>query len=222
MPTTSVKRITVHAAKGVRTEFSCRKPESSLHAMSRLQRCAVAFAIAPHAVQDRCLGPDACIHAFALTPSARDAPCRDAPCHATAMSCSPRPLPWPRCLHPCLALTPSARRCAMSRCAMSRYRFFHASRPRCGFRSPLQELDFERLAANHALHAAILASTHMPDFLLIRSGPNRRCAPASRRSSCLISVTLCLFINENVRKSRPAGKNLLELNRTIGLLKCKA
>lgn len=43
--------------------------------MSRLQRCAVAFAIAPHAVQDRCVGPDACIHAFALTPSARDAPC---------------------------------------------------------------------------------------------------------------------------------------------------
>ena len=43
--------------------------------LSRLQRCADAFAIAPHAVQDRCLGPDACIHAFALTPSARDAPC---------------------------------------------------------------------------------------------------------------------------------------------------
>ena len=43
--------------------------------MSRLQRCADAFAIAPHAVQDRSLGPDACIHAFALTPSARDARC---------------------------------------------------------------------------------------------------------------------------------------------------
>ena len=56
---------------------------------ARLQRCAVAFAaIAPYAVQDRCLGPDACIHAFALTPSARDAPC-----HATAMSKT-------RCLRP--------------------------------------------------------------------------------------------------------------------------
>ena len=31
---------------------------SSLHAMSRLQRCADAFAIAHHAVQDRSLGPD--------------------------------------------------------------------------------------------------------------------------------------------------------------------
>ena len=51
--------------------FVRSRPASSLHAMSRLQRCAVAFAIAPHAVQDRCLGPDACIHAFALTPSAR-------------------------------------------------------------------------------------------------------------------------------------------------------
>ena len=28
---------------------------------------AVAFAIAPHAVQDRCLGPDACIHAMPLS-----------------------------------------------------------------------------------------------------------------------------------------------------------
>jgi hypothetical protein len=107
------------------------RPASSLHATSRLQRCADAFAIAPHAVQDRSLRPDACIHAFALTPSARDAPC-----HATAPRmmrsclqgphrlrcspqflrfgspidfclrhrppCSPRPLPWPRCLHPCL------------------------------------------------------------------------------------------------------------------------
>jgi hypothetical protein len=41
----------------------CSRPASSLHAMSRLQRCADAFAIAPHAVQDRSLGPDACIHA---------------------------------------------------------------------------------------------------------------------------------------------------------------
>ena len=46
--------------------FVRSRPASSLHAMSRLQRCAVAFAIAPHAVQDRCLGPDASIHAFAM------------------------------------------------------------------------------------------------------------------------------------------------------------
>ena len=42
------------------------------HRMGGLQRCTDAFAIAPHAVQDRSLGPDACIHAFALTPVLRD------------------------------------------------------------------------------------------------------------------------------------------------------
>ena len=41
--------------------FVRSRPASSLHAMSRLQRCTDAFAIAPHAVQDRSLGPDACI-----------------------------------------------------------------------------------------------------------------------------------------------------------------
>ena len=37
--------------------FVRSRPASSLHAMSRLHRRAVAFAIAPHAVQDRCLRP---------------------------------------------------------------------------------------------------------------------------------------------------------------------
>jgi hypothetical protein len=58
---------------------------SSLHAMSRLQRYADAFAIAHHAVQDRSLGPDACIHAFALTR-----------CLRHRLRCSPRPTAVPR------------------------------------------------------------------------------------------------------------------------------
>jgi hypothetical protein len=53
-------------------------PVRCLHPCLRpLPACVFApcHVIAPHAVQDRCLGPDACIHAFALTPSARDTPC---------------------------------------------------------------------------------------------------------------------------------------------------
>ena len=47
--------------------------------LAALPRCAV-----------RCLGPDAC-HATAMRSCLRHRP-----------RCSQRPLPWPRCLHPCL------------------------------------------------------------------------------------------------------------------------
>ena len=39
---------------------------------SILPRATLRRVGAPHAVQDRSLGPDACIHAFALTPVLRD------------------------------------------------------------------------------------------------------------------------------------------------------
>ena len=84
---------------------------SSLHAMSRLQRCADAFAIAHHAVQDRSLGPDACIHAFALTR-----------CLRHRLRCSPRPtaVPRPRLQSQDRSLGPVLASCHVTLAAMRR------------------------------------------------------------------------------------------------------
>jgi hypothetical protein len=67
--------------------------------LAALPRCAV-----------RCLGPDAC-HATAMRSCLRHRP-----------RCSQRPLPWPRCLHPCLRAHAFRSRPASSLPAMSRYR----------------------------------------------------------------------------------------------------
>jgi hypothetical protein len=109
-------------------------PRASIHAF------VPAFAIAPDAVQDRCLRPDACIHAFGL----RSRPCQacvftpampaSMPSSAPAMSryrdaqlprhrhrCSPRP-PSSRCLHPCLRPLRPCHATAMRSCLRHRHR----------------------------------------------------------------------------------------------------
>ena len=110
------RAIAPHAGHACIHAFVRSRPASSLHAMSRLQRYADAFAIAPHAVQDVTLAPmpasmpsrsplamclrDACIHAFVRSRPASSLHAmsrlqRYADAFAIAPPCSPR-----RCLGP--------------------------------------------------------------------------------------------------------------------------
>jgi hypothetical protein len=63
----SVRQQTLDSPANIQSHDSAPRPLPSPSPPMQ-SKTADAFAIAPHAVQDRSLGPDACIHAFALTP----------------------------------------------------------------------------------------------------------------------------------------------------------
>ena len=166
--------------------------------------------------------------------------------------CSPRPLPWPRCLHPCLRAHAFRSRCAMSRCAMSRYRDvmqsktvalapMPASMPRAhAFRSPMRHVTmrhvtlpllsrfsaavrfsepplgtrFRALGGQPCAPRRNLGFHSHARLFSIRSGPIVH-ASCIRGVSALTTATLVVE-NQKCMRSRPAAKNLLESNRTIG------
>ena len=190
------RAIAPHAGHACIHAFVLSRPASSLHAMSRLQRYADAFAIAPHAVQDVTLAPmpasmpsrsplamrlrDACIHAFVRSRPASS---------LHAMSRLQR-YADAFAIAPCLRVQPQDR-CLRHRLRDACIHAFVRSRPASSLHamSRLQRYADAFAIAPHAVQDVALAP--MPASMPSRS-PRSRCAMSRYRAPDAQLMRSCL------------------------------